>query len=160
MRLAIIALALLCIAAVAPKPETTCRTPCGMTATEGDCEALRGFEGLAIRKVGAVAPRTPDQMCAAVNGWKIKVHPAQADDRDGCSIGWQVVPRFCVKGFTWSTETCAPLGRGPDCDKTIELAHADWHSSSLAHEMIHVSDLARGVNGEHCLPRRGRRSKK
>jgi hypothetical protein len=138
MRPAIIAIALLCCAGVqTPKP--ACQTVCGMTATEGDCEALRAFESEVVYRVGAVAPLSPWGMCRAVDGWKIEVHPKYAEDRTGCQIGWQIVPGFCVRGFTFVAA------------HTIELASADWRPSSLAHEMVHVAELPRtNGKGGHC----------
>jgi hypothetical protein len=58
----------------------------------------------------------------------------------GCRIGWQVVPGFCVRGYTFTARRTS-----------IELASADWRPSSLAHEMVHVAELPRtNGKGGHC----------
>jgi hypothetical protein len=140
MRFAIIAFGLLCCAGVQTRPGE-CVTACGMTAAaEGEsCRELQEFEADVIYRVGWVAPLNPFMMCHAVDGWGVVVHPALASDRDGCAVGWQVVPDFCVRGYTH-------VGA-----KFIEVSNADWRPSSLAHEMVHVAELERTKGeGGHC----------
>lgn len=114
-----------------------------MTTTEGDCESLQRFEGLAVAKLGTLPGWDSDRVCASLKGWKIELHPK---DRRCTHGGWLLFEGFCAAGYT-HIDT-----------KTIELASTDWRPSALAHEMCHVMDYKKLGHDGHCLWNERRRS--
>jgi hypothetical protein len=129
----------------APPPpaavDAGCVTTCGLRTADGDCAELRAFEPEVIRAVGSLPKMDPEDVCAAVHGWRIKLHVRTAYDTDMCGdLSWWLAPGFCIAGYTWKD------------DRTIELATTNWRHNALTHEVVHVADLKRtGGRPGHCL---------
>lgn len=119
--------------AAAPAP---CRTPCGMTATEGDCESLQRYEGRVLKGLARGVPEwSTAKICAGVNGWRVEVHHRIEIIDHPCSApGWLAVSNLCVLGLTEFQR------------KAVTVATPEWEHSALAHEIAHVVE----TKGGHC----------
>lgn len=117
-----------------------CVTPCGMTSTEGDCEALQRFEGRALHLLSLrVFEFNEARMCRALKGWRVETHRIDPIVDKGCAPeGWRLFPGFCAAGYT-HLDT-----------QVIELSNTQWETNALAHELAHVAD--RDLTGKvgHC----------
>jgi hypothetical protein len=117
-----------------------CRTPCGMTSTEGDCESLQRYETRALKALPFDGPRA----CKALKGWRIEIHkrdnvldPVCGPDSWFLFINSAGQP-FCAGGYTHADA------------KVIELGTSDWLESPLVHEIAHVADHDLTGKVGHC----------
>jgi hypothetical protein len=136
-----ILLSLLAACATSPGAgaDTRCVTPCGAWTRDGNCESLQRYERRVIRGIATVTEWTPGQLCAALRGWEIRVHPRDPVADKACPMGsWQRFPGYCVWGFTEPTP------------RLVSLHSSDWERTALAHEVVHVGDAEIGGPGRHC----------
>lgn len=110
-----------------------------MTAAAGDCESLQRYESRIIHRLGSVGPFEERRMCRALKGWRVELHRHDPKLDVKCSErSWQLFVGFCAAGYTH-----------PDT-KVIEIGDLDWHSSRLAHEIVHVVDIDVTGKEGHC----------
>lgn len=117
-----------------------CRTRCGESATEGDCESLQRYEARAIRLLSLrVFEFREERICKALNGWKIEIHHHDPLLDKSCpERGWELFKGFCAGGFTHADT------------KVIEIGTSNWAESPLVHEMAHVADYDLTGRVGHC----------
>ena len=118
-----------------------CTTPCGMHVFGASCAVARRAEYRAINTLGTkVKTWTPEAVCEAVRGWKLRVHERVKEDRACPKTSWRLLPDgyLCVRGYTEDDTT------------TVWVMDGDLMTNAYTHELVHVVDLALGKKGGHC----------
>lgn len=127
-------------------PAATCTTSCGVVFQGDDCAGFSRLESATIAAFGSCDAGSPDDACAALDGWTVRVLPAS-----------QTTARDDAGDRYWrpSAEESAVLCRenpGAACDggghiygetewlsRTIKLADERWPSGVAATELVHVA---------------------
>ena len=122
---------------VRPTPQT-CQTRCGLRSPAG-CPALQALEDRAVRAFGRLDWGGPEAVCAALQGWRIRVHPRRESDDIACSPrAWVLSAGLCALGYTHVES------------REVELPDTDFESNVIAHELVHVLDLTIHGHAGHC----------
>lgn len=117
-------------------PWARCYTPCGMRASDGDCESLQRFEARAVKRLALAVPAwREEKICAGLKGYEIKIHKHHPILDNTCSEQGWLFGASCIRGLT-----------NPN-DRTITLSGTYWDATALSHEIAHVAD---GVKPGHC----------
>lgn len=122
-----------------------CETHCGMRAPS-NCEELQQLEDRVLDEF----PKFSDgwsraDVCNALDGWSVAVHTVSETDRMACKqygaswlLGFYEGKAFCVAGYTHEGA------------KVVELLDDEWLTNPLAHELVHVVDIATKGDTGHC----------
>ena len=119
---------------------TVCVTACGMRGPNVNCAQLGQLESEALSAFERYVDLWErSKMCNALAGWEVQVHVREAVDDSHCGKGgWLLLPHFCASGYTNSTL------------RVITVVNADWIHGALAHELVHVLDMAFYGKPGHC----------
>lgn len=115
-------------------------TDCGMVAEEF-YPTLQAAETRIVNRFSKLREYRGLNICKALSGWKVKVHPIKRSDSVMCNApnAWVLEPYgLCVLGFTDIEE------------RTVWIGDAKFFDNSLAHEIVHVLDLAFKGHAGHC----------
>lgn len=113
-----------------------CQTECGTIAFTSYCSEFKLYEKYVRSELtNTVKGYTSKEVCKALNGWHVLIHPP--DDVCG-GDAWLLGHYMCVYGYTDRK------------NKIIWLVQENWHSSSLAHEMLHAVDVSLRRPVGHC----------
>lgn len=129
---------LLALTLEASPTKEECVTPCGMRA-QGNCAELSALEKDIVHAFSTYADNwTPEQVCGALKGWEVHVHQWTGDDLWCGGDSWSVADSLCVIGYTH------------DEYNVVEVMDTNWRGGALAHELVHVVDLATYHRAGHC----------
>jgi hypothetical protein len=112
-----------------------------MLSEQVTCTDLKREEARVVRTFGSRIPGfTPLNVCLALNGWVVSVHERTDIDRLKCRPGGWYYQELhqCVGGYTFAE------------DKIIEVNDVQVSRNALAHELVHVVDLAVNAHVGHC----------
>lgn len=112
-----------------------CEAQCGLFALTHYCAEFRDYTDWLLKELPRTKQYTPAEVCEALNGWLVLVHPP--DDACG-GDSWLLGHYMCAYGYTDRK------------NKHIWVVQENWHSSSLAHEMIHALDVSLQRPVGHC----------
>ena len=117
-----------------------CTTSCSLhVLTDAHkCAAAESTETRLMTALSKHTAITPDQLCAAENGWTVLAHQHTTADDENCEPGGWWQNGICVGGYTF------------DKFKIVETYDEDWTHNSLAHELIHVVSLYLWHKEGHC----------
>lgn len=104
----------------------------------GNCAALQSLEHRAVRFFGDLGWGGPKGVCAALNGWELKRHYRRPSDGVACGPRAWAISGLCVRGYTHAQA------------RAIELPDLEWREGALAHELVHVLDMAVYDHAGHC----------
>jgi hypothetical protein len=130
---------------VACYPSAECVTGCGETFTGSDCAGLDRLESATIAAFATCDAGSPDDACAALQGWRVDVLPESQTFPidDAGARGWAPSPteaaqlclenpKTCDGGGYVSGETVRPT-------RTVTLADEAWSDGNAATELVHVA---------------------